>query len=107
VIRGSRTGSTGLEDKVEDVVAALQGFAGTLNSVGYMDISQQGDVLWLGRDENENPVYALNWTAHREDGPELLFAYRVTTHESFPDGVSFTRATTTSAPASYANSSES
>lgn len=65
-IRGDSTGSTGLEQKVDAVIQALnlQGRQ-TLSGRVYLDIEKQGDVLWLGRDEADRPVYAVNFLAFR------------------------------------------
>ena len=65
LVRGASTGSTGLEAKVQGVVDALNFFDGSLLSRVYVDIQRQGDVLYLGRDEEERPVYSINFMALR------------------------------------------
>jgi len=65
-IRGSATSSTGLEAKAQAVVNALNlNGRDTLGSYVYLDILQQGDLLYLGRDENQRPIYAANFLALR------------------------------------------
>jgi hypothetical protein len=65
MVRGNSTGSTGLEAKVDAVISALNFFAGTLSSRVYVDISKQGEAHYLGRDENQRPLYSINFLAHR------------------------------------------
>ena len=63
LIRGSSQDGAALETKVNDAVRALNCFDGLLNGWYYADIQKQGDVLWLGRDENQRPLYSVNfWT---------------------------------------------
>ena len=65
VVRGQTTGIDTAYTKIEAVRTALDGFDGTLGSYRYTDIRQQGDILSLGRDENDRPLYALNFVALR------------------------------------------
>lgn len=64
-VRGAESASTTLEVKTAAVVTALHQFAGTLSGRYYVDIARQGDTLYLGRDENQRPIYALNFLALR------------------------------------------
>lgn len=65
LIRGASTGSTGLEAKVDAAITALNFFDGTLTGRVYVDIQKQGEALFLGRDEEERPLYSVNFLAHR------------------------------------------
>jgi hypothetical protein len=65
LVRGQENESSGIESKVEAVVAALHRFDGTLSGWVYPDIQRQGDVLYLGRDDNQRPMYSLNFQALR------------------------------------------
>jgi hypothetical protein len=65
-IRASSTGSTGLEAKAYAVVDALNlNGRDTLGSYVYLDILQEGDLLYLGRDDVHRPIYAANFRAMR------------------------------------------
>lgn len=57
--------STGLEQKVDDVISALNLFSGTLLGRAYKDIQLQGEPISLGRDENARPMYSVNFLAFR------------------------------------------
>ena len=65
-VRAASTSSTGLEAKAEAVVTALN-LSGRSTAPGrtYIDILQQGDLLYLGRDEAQRPMYAANFMALR------------------------------------------
>lgn len=66
LVRDAKDGAHGtLEQKVRDADSAVNLFAGTLASWTYVDIQRQGDVLYLGRDENQRPMYSLNYQALR------------------------------------------
>ena len=65
LIRGKSTGSTGLEAKVQGAIDALNFFDGTLLGRVYVDIQKQGEAHFLGRDEEERPLYSVNFLAHR------------------------------------------
>lgn len=65
-VRGASSGSTGLEQKVTDVITALNKVGPiTLLSVTWRDCVMEGEPLFIGRDEEQRPVYALNFTAWR------------------------------------------
>lgn len=65
-VRGKSTGSTGLEAKAAGVVSALNLMGPrTISGRVYLDCFQQGDLLYLGRDENQRPIVALNFMAVR------------------------------------------
>jgi hypothetical protein len=68
MVRAAANSSTGLEQKVNDVITALNLYSGTPSTGGaeYVDIQKEGDALYLGRDENQRPVYSLNFRAIRE-----------------------------------------
>lgn len=61
LIRGSSVASSGLEAKVAAVNAALHLYSGTVNGRVYVNIARKGDVLWAGRDQNQRPIYSLNF----------------------------------------------
>ena len=65
LIRGSTGDSSGLEQKVTDAVNALNLTDGTFSNWTYVDIQKRGDVLYLGRDENQRPLYSVNFLALR------------------------------------------
>ena len=69
LIRGKSTGGSEVETKVAAVVTALDQFSGVLSTgtnADYVDIQKQGDILWVGRDENHRPLYSVNFQALRE-----------------------------------------
>lgn len=67
-VRGSPDDSTGVEATVTAVAQALN-WADSTNFAGlgrrYVEIQQQGDMIWLGPDANREPVYAQNFMAWR------------------------------------------
>lgn len=65
LVRGSITESSGLETTVQAVNATLHLFDGPVNGRGYVNITRQGDVHFLGRDGNQRPTYSLNFLATR------------------------------------------
>lgn len=66
MIRGSVSDSTGSTlTKAVAVNTALHRYDGTLSGWTYVDIERQGDLLYLGRDDNQRPLYSLNFTALR------------------------------------------
>lgn len=75
LVRGTRNSSTDLEDKVDDLISALDGFQGVLNDFVYHDIRKQGDTLWLGPDKEKRPVYSVNWMAVKSTIPECFFFF--------------------------------
>lgn len=66
-IRGSTSEGTALEAKVQALVTALNFREGNLGpqSWYYTDLRMQGDVLYLGRDEHQQPQYSVNFEATR------------------------------------------
>ena len=69
LIRGKSTGGAEVETKVAAVITALDQFIGVLSTgtnADYVDIQKQGDILWLGRDENHRPLFSVNFMALRE-----------------------------------------
>ena len=99
--RAPSTGSTGLEDKMNEVLSVLDHYTGTPNDVPFTNIGAQSPLLYLGRDGNERPMYSLNFLAYRQDSPEIFFEWRAGN-----EGGTFTRVTSTSAPATYAVNSD-
>lgn len=65
LVRGSQTASSALETKVAGIQTALDRFDGTISGVNYVDVQQQGEPAFLGRDEKERPLYSLNFVALR------------------------------------------
>jgi hypothetical protein len=61
LVRGAANSSTDLEAKVNDVVDALNLWDGTISGRRYIDIQRSGDILYLGRDENQRPMYSVNF----------------------------------------------
>jgi hypothetical protein len=103
------TGSTGLDlgtdNKLADIVGALNNFNGTLSDGWpYISIDLRNGPLYLGRDENQRPMYSMNFEVIRADSPEILFEW--TPGAGVGNGT-FARVTSTSAPASYAVSTPS
>ncbi len=94
LVRGARNNSTGLEDKVDDVVEALDKFQGYLNDTRYFDIQKQGDVFWLGPDEKHRPLYSLNFEVTKARHPECFFFFDATMGEHQVYSGTYTRADT-------------
>ena len=67
LIRGTTNASSGLEVKVDAVIDALNVKNGSIGFGNwyYVDIRVQGDKLWLGRDDDGYPVYAVNFNTVR------------------------------------------
>ena len=68
LVRGGTPGgrsSTGLAAKVESVITALNLYQGTLQGHKYLDIQLTGEPSFIGRDENQRPVFSVNWLAMR------------------------------------------
>lgn len=65
VVRGSTGEAATLETKVQQVVTALNFQEGSINSWTYVDIRMAGDVLYLGRDEHQQPQYSINFETVR------------------------------------------
>lgn len=60
--------STGLEQKLTDVETALCSTAVigfTIKGRRFVDVQKQSDMLWLGRDDNNRPIYGQNFLAWR------------------------------------------
>ena len=95
------TGSTGLEDKMDEILSVLDHYNGTPIDVPITNIGAQSPPLYLGRDDNQRPMYSLNFLAYRQNSPEIFFEWR-----AGQGGGTFTRVTSTSAPASFAVNSD-
>ncbi len=78
MVRGTQDSSTDIEDKVDDVVEALDKFQGVLNDTRYYDIQKQGDILWLGWDEEHRPLYSLNFAVLKARHPECFLFFDAT-----------------------------
>ena len=78
MVRGTADDSTGLEDKVDDVVEALDKFQGYLNDTRYFDIQKQGDIFFLGPDEQQRPLYSINFEVTKARHPECFFFFDAT-----------------------------
>ena len=76
-VRGTKDSSTDIEDKVDDVVEALDKFQGVLNDTRYYDVQKTGDVLWLGYDDGR-PLYSLNFVTMKDRHPEFFFCFDAT-----------------------------
>ena len=64
-VRGSTNEGSALETKVQAVVSALNFFDGTPSDRYIPNILMQGDRLYLGRDEHQQPMYSLNFAMVR------------------------------------------
>ena len=69
LVRGPNPNSTlyssGVTDKVADVITALNLYQGTLEGHKYLDIQLTGEPSFIGRDANQRPVFSVNWLAMR------------------------------------------
>lgn len=65
IVRGSSGAAGELETQVAAVNAALHRYSGTVNGRVYVNIARKGDVQWMGRDQNQRPMYSLNFSATR------------------------------------------
>lgn len=65
-VRGPKQSPTTARQKMDAVVSALHRYASTnLNGRKYVDVVLQGDVHYLGEDENRRALYAANFLALR------------------------------------------
>lgn len=64
-VRGSTGQNATLETKVQAVISALNFQEGTINSWTYVDMRMEGDALYLGRDEHQQPQYSINFQTVR------------------------------------------
>ena len=67
VVRGPASSPTTAREKMDDVITALHRFSGTAGNRRYPDIQLQGDVVYLGLDQNDRPLYSANFFAFRSD----------------------------------------
>lgn len=65
ILKGSTGEGSALETKAQAVATALNFQEGTINSWVYVDMRMEGDVLYLGRDEHQQPQYSLNFRTVR------------------------------------------
>ena len=64
-IKGSTDGGSAAQAKAQAVASALNFQEGTINSWTYIDVRMAGDVLYLGRDEHQQPQYSINFETVR------------------------------------------
>lgn len=65
LVRGSSADDATLEAKAESVVTALHRQSTAITGWTWVDLQLQGDVLFLGWDENQRPLYSVNFAATR------------------------------------------
>ncbi|KKN90089.1 hypothetical protein LCGC14_0232020 [marine sediment metagenome] len=66
-IRGAKWGYKAAYTKAQAVVDALLGIGKkTINSTVYVGIWQLGDIIFIGFDDNNRPVFTTNWRVVRE-----------------------------------------
>ena len=66
LFRAGKNSSTGLEAKVDSTIAVLDKQTVALSNKNYVDIQKSGDTQWLGYDENNRPLYSVNWQVIKE-----------------------------------------
>lgn len=65
-IRGEVFGYQAAWDKAKEVSTALHGlYNETWNGARYVGIWQQGDIIFMGYDDNNRPLLSLNFRIHR------------------------------------------
>ena len=64
-VKGSTGEASTLETKAQAVVSALNFQEGTINGWTYADMRMAGDVLYLGRDAQQQPQYSVNFETVR------------------------------------------
>lgn len=65
VVKGSTGEGATMETKTQAAVTALNFQEGTINGWTYVDMRMAGDVLYLGRDEHQQPQYSVNFETVR------------------------------------------
>lgn len=65
LVRGAKTDGAEVEAKMAAVCSALNLQSSALTGWTYVDLQKQGDVLWLGWDELQRPMYSVNFLALR------------------------------------------
>ena len=66
LIRGNKNGYLATYSKAEEVKLALNGLTNeTLNSARYIQILCRGDIIPIGKDESERPLFSVNFDIHR------------------------------------------
>jgi len=65
-VRGSRQGYQDAWDDAQTIRDALHGVAGeTINSTYYSQILATSDIMFVGNDDNDRPLFIINFEAHR------------------------------------------
>lgn len=67
LVRSAVNGSSELETKATAAATALNHYKGALNGTQYDHILLQGKPTWIGRDENQRPMYSVNFVAYRDN----------------------------------------
>lgn len=65
LVRGSANTYTTANSKIDEIAAFLHGYQNTINSARYALIQQQGDVLYIGKDESTRPIFSANFRIQR------------------------------------------
>lgn len=64
-VKGSTGEGATLDTKVQAVINALRFYSGTPGDRIIVDIEMSGDRFYLGRDEQQQPIYSLNFNVIR------------------------------------------
>jgi len=68
-IRGDKGAYRAAQMRGQAIRDYLKGIVNqTKNSARYLAIWPKGDVLFIGRDEKNRPMFSVNFTAHRTNG---------------------------------------
>lgn len=65
LVRGAANGYTSANATINEIAALLHGYQDTINSARYALIQQQGNVLYIGKDESTRPVFSANFLVQR------------------------------------------
>lgn len=61
-VRGSKGGYVNAEDKAKEVKDVLLGFdSQDINGDRWVSVTMPGDLIFIGYDENERPMFSLNF----------------------------------------------
>lgn len=65
MVRGEANGYTTANSSMTDIRDYLHGLQTTINGARYALISQLGDILYLGKDESNRPIFSANFRTQR------------------------------------------
>jgi hypothetical protein len=65
MVRAAAGGYTSANTSIDNIKNYLHGLRTTINSTRYALINQQGDILYLGKDESNRPVFSANFRIQR------------------------------------------